>query len=221
MQPQMTQIEIFPSEWQHKKEIVESRINIKETHDQSKIKKIHARECKAYIISPKQSSEFINQHHIQGSSGARIHLGLFHLMQLVCVMTFGKPRFNKHYEWELIRLVTKKNTIVNGGASKLFKYFIRHYNPKNIISYCDKRWNNGTVYEKIGMKLEHVSTPCYWYIEPDGNITHRSHFQRHRLEKIFKQTFDIKMTEIEIMTKMGYKRWFDQGCKVFVWEKTN
>lgn len=214
-----TSIEIFPSEWQHKKEIVESRLNIKEGHDWRKITKIFARKCEIDEITPKLSIPFIKENHIQGPVGARVHLGLFYNMQLVEVMTFGIPRFSKKYEWELVRLVSKKNTIVVGGASKLFQYFIRKYNPKNIMSYSDKRWNKGEVYQKIGMKLDHTSAPCYWYVEPDGNITHRSHYQRHKMEKIFNEKFDPKMTEIQIMTQKGYTRYFDKGMDIYVWEK--
>ena len=35
--------------------------------------------------------------------------------ELVAVMTFGKPRFNKNYEYELIRYATKYKVI---GRSK-------------------------------------------------------------------------------------------------------
>ena len=47
------------------------------------------------------------------------------LNELIEVMTFGKPRYNKKYEWELLRLCTKFGYIVSGGANKLIKYFIR------------------------------------------------------------------------------------------------
>jgi hypothetical protein len=213
-----TGIVIFPSEWQHKKEIVESRLNVK-LHNSNSITRIFARNCDISKIPPEQSSEFQKKHHIQGTAGAKVHLGLFNVMELVEVMTFGVPRFSKKYEWELVRLVTKKNTIVVGGASKLFSYFIKKYNPKNIMSYSDNRWNLGGVYEKIGMKLDHESAPCYWYKEPNGQITHRSHYQRHKMEGIFNRKFDPKMTELEIMTEMGYSRFFDQGMKIFVWEQ--
>jgi hypothetical protein len=38
-------------------------------------------------------------------------------------MTFGKPRFNKNYEYELVRFASKLGTKVIGGAGKLLKYF--------------------------------------------------------------------------------------------------
>ena len=54
-------------------------------------------------------------------------------------MTFGKPRFNKNYEWELIRYSSLLNQRVLGGASKLLKRFINDHKPKNIISFPEFR----------------------------------------------------------------------------------
>ena len=64
-------------------------------------------------------------------------------------MTFGKPRYNNKYQWELLRLCTQPKYRVVGGASKLFQYFIKIYNPESIISYCDRSKFNGSVYENI------------------------------------------------------------------------
>ena len=50
-----------------------------------------------------------------------------------------KPRYNKNYEYELIRYAASKHVI--GGASKLLKYFERNYKPKSIITYADRRFS--------------------------------------------------------------------------------
>jgi len=57
-------------------------------------------------------------------------------------MTFGSLRRalgqkEKENYYELLRFVS--NTNVLGGASKLFSYFVKNYNPTNIISYADRR----------------------------------------------------------------------------------
>ena len=51
-------------------------------------------------------------------------------------------------EYELLRFCNKLNTNVVGGAGKLLKFFIDKYKPSKIISYCDRRWSNGNLYEK-------------------------------------------------------------------------
>jgi hypothetical protein len=85
-------------------------------------------------------------------------------------MTFGKPRFNKNYEWELIRYATKSGYHVIGGAGKLLKCFERNYNPKSIITYADRRFSQGNMYCKLGFKLDHVSKPNYEWISDDHTI---------------------------------------------------
>lgn len=77
-------------------------------------------------------------------------------------MTFSKSRYNKNYEYELIRYCSCYN--ITGGAEKLFNYFINKYNPKSIISYCDNSKFNGEIYLKLGFKLKNKGTPTkHWY----------------------------------------------------------
>ena len=134
-------------------------------------------------------------------------------------MTFSKPRFNKKYEWELVRFCNKIGYHVPGGASKLLKHFERTYNPKSIISYADRRWtmnSNNTVYDKLGFKLNSISQPDYWYWK-DSEFSHRSKYQKHKLKSLL-QTFDASKTEIQNMTDNGYRRIFDCGNLVYVKE---
>lgn len=112
---------------------------------------IYGRLCKIAEISKKDGDTFINKHHLQGTAKAKIYLGLFYNSELVSVMTFGKPRYNKKYEYELIRYCTSAKVI--GGAEKLFKYFLKKYKPQNIISYCDLSKFVGNLYTKLGFKL--------------------------------------------------------------------
>ena len=56
-------------------------------------------------------------------------------------MTFGKTRFSKKYEWELLRFCSKLNYHVVGAAGKLLSYFEKTYQPKSLVSYADRRWS--------------------------------------------------------------------------------
>ena len=71
-------------------------------------------------------------------------------------MSFGKPRYNTEYEWELLRLCTKHDV-----AEKLFKYFVDNYSSNSIVSYCDLSKFEGQVYSKLGMNLVRESDPNY------------------------------------------------------------
>lgn len=208
-------IHIFENEWYYQEEIVKSRLRIILNSD--KIKRIYARKCVIQEIIKKESSIFLNKTHIQGNYNSKINLGLFYNNKLVSVMTFGKSRFNKKIEYELIRFSSDLNTIVIGGANKLFSYFVKTYNPKSIISYSDKKWNTGNVYNKLGFNYSYSSNPNYWYFKKNELILHsRIKFQKHKLENIL-FTFNSQLTEWENMKNNGYNRIWDCGNDVFIW----
>lgn len=72
-------------------------------------------------------------------------------------MSFSKTKYNKNLKdensWEIIRSCSLLNTLIIGGAQKLFTYFIRNYNPDSIFSYCDFNKFDGKSYKNIGMKF--------------------------------------------------------------------
>ena len=88
-----------------------------------------------------------------------MRLGLYYDDKLVQVMTFGKPRYNRRYDYELLRLCTRAGYSVTGGAERLFNYFVKYYAPKSVISYCDNSKFNGDVYHKLGFKLKSRGRP--------------------------------------------------------------
>ena len=133
-------------------------------------------------------------------------------------MTFSKPRFNKNYEWELSRFCCLNNYTIQGGASKLFNYFINTYKPSNIISYSDIAKTTGKIYEKLGFKLLGLTDPNYiWYknhIDYDSILT-RYQCQKHKLVKRFPEFKN--MSENEIMRKLNYYKIYDSGNRLFIW----
>lgn len=152
--------------------------------------------------------------HIQGGVHSSINLGLYYDDELISLMTFSKPRFNKKYEWELVRFCNKIGYHVPGAASRLLKHFERQYNPKSIISYADRRWSKGNLYSKIGFKQVSTSKPNYWYIV-DGELESRVKYQKHKLNSILEH-FDSSKSEWENMKDNGYNRIFDCGNLVFL-----
>ena len=114
-------------------------------------------------------------------------------------MSFSKPRFNKKYEWELVRFCNKCGYHVPGGASKLLKCFEREYKPDSIVSYADRRWtmNSGdTLYDRLGFHLMNTSKPNYWYWkDKDGELLNRIRFQKHKLPGLL-ENFDESVSEV-------------------------
>ena len=210
-------IHIFEDEWLYKQNIVKSRLkSLLGLTDE----KIYARKCKIKDVSFSDCKIFLEKNHIQGNVNAKHRYGLYYNDELVSIMTFGSKRKNlgsksEDESYELLRFCNKLNTTVVGGASRLMNYFIKVHNPKEIISYCDRRWSIGNMYEKLGFKLDHVSRPSYFYIKGDKRYNRFG----YRKDILIKQGFDKNKTEHEIMLERGIYRIYDCGTKVYKWEK--
>lgn len=179
--------------------------------------KIFARNCKLVNLDEKTASNFVERYHIQGRTrGTEYAYGLEYNDQLVSVMTFGKPRYNKHYRWELLRLCTDSNYIVTGGASKMFKAFLKEANPESIISYCDRSKFTGEVYTRIGMKISHSSEPAKVWSKGDRYVTDNLLRQRG-YDQLFGTSYGKGTSNEELMIANGWRSVYDCGQLVFEW----
>jgi hypothetical protein len=186
----------------------------------------YARNCYIKEIDKIMHDEFLNLNHIQGTTqGESVRLGLFYNGNdnLVAVMSFGCPRYAK-YQWELFRFSSCIYSHIVGGGTKLFKYFIKYWNPTSIISYSDKRiFNTGKLYEILGFKYLYSSEPNYWYFKNkfsdlNHKLFHRSSFMKHKLKDKLTY-FDSNLTEWENMERNNYLRVYDCGNKIYIWTK--
>ena len=171
--------------------------------------RVYARKCEVKEINSKEAKEFLDKYHFQNYSSSSIKLGLYYKDELVEVMTFGKPRFNKNYEYELIRLCTSSSYKVIGGSQKLFKYFLNKYNPKSILSYCDISKFTGDVYEKLGFTFAENTKPNYVWTNYTDTFP-RYLTQKHKLKEMFNDLSD-DYTEDSAMTSHGYVKIYDCG----------
>lgn len=178
-------------------------------------KKIYARKCIIKELNYNEVSDFLNENHLQKSAFSKINLGLFYNDELVEVMTFDESRFNKNYEYELIRLCTLKYCSVIGGASKLFKYFLDNYTPKSIISYANRRFSKGSIYKTLGFEFVENTDPNYFYFK-DLKLLSRHNFQKHKLKEKL-EFFDPSLSESTNMMLNGYRIIYDCGNMKFQW----
>ena len=204
-------IHIFENEWSLQRNIVVSRLR----SILQKSERIYARQCSIQEITNKDAKAFITSNHIQGGIDCQYSIGLFFKNQLVSVMTFSKSRFNRNYEWELIRFASKLNTNVIGGAGKLLNFFECSKTPKTLISYADRRWSKGNVYKQLNFELTNISAPSYHYFKKTMILENRMKFQKHKLPSIL-ENFDETLTEWDNMKNNGYNRIWDCGNLVFV-----
>ena len=184
----------------------------------NKKKIIYARDCKIKETSIEEAREFIEKYHLQGYANSRFNIGIYYNSELIGIMTFDIPRFNKEYEYELIRLCWKDNLIVVGGAEKLFKYFISKNNPQSIITYCDIAKFRGTVYSKLGFKLDSKTNPNYkWYNTAENLLLSRYSTMKHKL--IVNGWGTEEETEDAIMYNHKYYKIYDCGNLRYIWNK--
>ena len=126
----------------------------------------------------------------------------------------------KYEEWNLNRFCTKINTNVIGAASKLFKYFIKKYNPESITSYSMNDFSNGNLYKILGFKQTGFNK-VYWYFEPKTlKRYHRSSFTKNNILKYgWRDKKDNTWTELDVMKEYGYFQIYDSGQTKWSWYK--
>nr|DAJ50873.1 MAG TPA: endonuclease-like protein [Caudoviricetes sp.] len=181
-------------------------------------KKIYARKCQLYRLRKEVAVEFLNKYHLQGSCrGQLLCLGLVFQDELVQVMTFGKPRYDKKHAVELLRLCTKSEVAVIGGASKLFSYATSEYGLSDIISYCDLSKFDGSVYEKIGMKKIRTTPPQEVWSREADKIT-ANLLRAKGYDQIFKTHYGKGTSNEQLMLENGWLPVYDCGQAVYLFE---
>lgn len=207
-------VHIFEDEWVYKKDIVKSRLKSVFGLIENKI---YARNCQINEVTFNETKKFLEENHLQGNVNSKYRYGLYYNNELVSLMCFGGKRKSLGSKaedgiYEMLRFCNKLNITVVGGASKLLKYFIKEIGPKQIISYCDRRWSDGNLYEKLGFKFDHYSQPNYFYII-NGRRENRF---KYRKSELVKQGFDKDKTEEQIMKERGIRKIYDCGTIVYV-----
>jgi len=223
-------LHIFENEWINpiKKDIWKSVIGYKLGYVKQRY---YARKLKITKVDNKFMRLFFDENHLQGGKAAgAIRLALYDPKNgdIISMMTFAKPRYAKNAEYELIRFASKKYTACVGCAQKLFKHFIKEYQPKSVISYANRRWasKHSNLYQKLGFEYIGDAEPNYFYFkldDPELRLWPRVTFQKHKLEKHpdTYEYFSPELTETEIMFNAGFRRIYDCGNLVFKWEAKN
>jgi very-short-patch-repair endonuclease len=181
--------------------------------------RIGARECEVTPVESAVARDFLDKWHMQGATVASVNLGLFYQAKLVAVMTFRRPSISKKYDWEMARFAVKGKWNVAGGASKLFKHFLKDHSG-SVVSYADRRYSTGDLYRAMGFTLVHVSKPGYFYYHQKHKIVTRYQAQKHKLKNLLGDRFDSTLSEYDNMTSNNFHRVYDCGQFVFVFGST-
>ena len=129
-------------------------------------------------------------------------------------MTFGKARYKNKQSYELLRYCSK-HTVV-GGASKLFKHFLKIHNPISVLSYADRCWSTGDLYTTLGFADITKDPMNVGYFFVKKNIR----FHRLSLTKqiLVNSGADPTKTADKILEDKGYSKIFNCGNYKFVYQ---
>lgn len=210
-------IQIFEDEYLKNKSIVFNKIkhilNIPNVAP-----KIMGRKVLIKEIDNEKAKEFLNNNHIQGYTNSTINLGAYYQGILIGVMCFNKTGVDN--EWILNRFATDNKYICQGVGGKLFKYFIRNFNPETVKSFADRRWtiNEDNLYTKLGFKLVKKLNPDYRYISGSNSRERIHKFNLRKKTLHNKYGFPIDMTEKEMVEKLGLYKIWDCGLYKYEWK---
>lgn len=182
--------------------------------------RVFARKCELKLVAKNEEKQFLTNYHLQGYQKSDLCLGLYYNNELVQLMSFSKPRFSNKYQYELLRLCSKYNINIIGGANKLFKHFIKNYAPTSIISYCDYSKFTGAVYEQIGMKFVKLTKPNIVYCNYEMDVVNESILMKYGIDKLLKTNYGKGTNNRELIMKHGYLPIHNCGNIVYDWHKT-
>ena len=217
-------IHVFEDEWVNNKEIVLSKIKHALGLDSS-LPKVGGRQIQVKQIYYHEAKEFLDKYHIQGCTSASIYIGGYYKNELIAVMGFKFGNI-KHKNWELVRFASNSKYQYQGVASKIFKWFIRNFNPSVVVSFADRRWTldeNNNLYTKLGFNLDSINRPDYKYFYVRGHEIKRIHKMRLTKKIMLSRNPHLNptMTEHEMAKELGYDRIWDCGLLKYVWKNVN
>lgn len=214
-------IQIFEDEWLENKELIKEKILYILGLERDK-PKIFARKCKIKEVDKETAKIFLKKNHIQGFSPSTVYIGCFYNDELIGVMTFLRE---KEGYWNLSRFASSNDYICEGVGGKIFKYFVKTYDPVEIKSFADRRWTldkDDNLYVKLGFTLLETLKPDYRYVyrEVYGlKRVHKFNFRIHILNR--KYGLPLTMTERQMTAALGAYRIWDCGLFKFVWNKND
>ena len=121
--------------------------------------------------------------------------------------------------WNLNRFSTDINYNCFGTGGKLFNYFIKNYEFKEIKSFADRRWITNTIdnlYTKLGFEFVGFTKPDYrYFINGDIERYDKNGFRKKVLHKIY--GLPITMSENEMFNELVVYKIWDCGSSKYVY----
>lgn len=171
---------------------------------------IGARKCVCKFIDGKTAKKFYDTYHLQKSCNSHntLHIGLYYQDILVSAISIAKHRYNKGYDYELIRYAVNYEYAVSGGFSKMLKFARDNGISGKLATYVDldKRLRSKNVYELNGFKYIGLTRPDYIWVNSSLNCLSR--YQVQKLNKNYQ-------TERDLMHDLNYVQVYKSGSMIY------
>ena len=202
---------IFEYQWETRSKQL---LNFIRTILSKNVIKVAGRKCE---VSSDECKGFIEANHIQGyGQGTKKYFNLVYEGKVVASMTASKHHRQGADSRSIVlnRLCFDSGVNVQGGSSKLFKYF-REWavgeGYDKIISWSDNCWTEGNIYGVLGFDLVREYDPDYFY----WNIKSKKYLSKQSQKKS-NSGCPKDITEREWSINKGLFRIYDTGKRL--WE---
>ena len=217
----ITLVTVFADEWLTRNEIVRDRVAalLGVGHES-----IGARKCQVFVMDREQAQAFEEENHLQGSCPAQTSLSLSYQNQLVATASFARSSASRKgkssdSDWELVRYTVRKGLRVQGGLSRLLALFWQlKPHCRTLVSFADRRWSTGKLYQATGFRLEKVLNPDYRYFKAGKDFPryHKFGFRKQTLARRYNLPVT---TEWEMAQAAGFDRIWDCGLEKWVLDR--
>lgn len=177
-------------------------------------KGFHGRKAKVISLNIADTTNFLNNHHLQGYIKAKYNYGLIANGEIIAAANFSDTRPMKnngegYLSAELVRFASKDGLTIVGGLSKLIKHFLKEVKINDLMTYADRDWSLGKGYDKLGFELTKITEPAILYLDQKKMVR----YFPHRLPK--NVLFDFEKQDIlnleDYLAANNYIKIFNTG----------
>lgn len=172
----------------------------------SSLPKIGARKTTVERLAPEAAREFFNKYHVQGAPPVGQFYGLLHQGELVAAMAWTRSKAGD----TLQRYAT--SCVVAGGFTKLL---LASRTQAPVITFADKSWVSGVMYESTGFRAVKELAPDYQYLVGDRRV-HKFMYRLSRFKTDPNLVYEEGLSETELARLNGLTRTWDCGKTKFM-----
>lgn len=205
-------VTVFEDEWNHRRP---QAIGWLRASLGLSLERVGARKLRCCVDDSSRVFQFLDDNHLQGRADGETY-SLNTVDDTIAAAAVFRRRSDE--VWELSRYCVKVGMAVPGGLERLLQAFKKaHPSASSLVTFADRRWSSGGLYERVGFALERVLPPSYWYFcnNKRGPRIHKTNFRKERIASRFGPLLPDE-TEWEAMKRFGYDRIWDCGYQRWV-----